>query len=117
MVGCLLNNGKEIVKTICHNIEGDTLMRRMALAITTLLCLLSGSLGLLVVPGIFAAANEGMGLRGDYFSDASLSTLALSRIDPTANFNWKIGAPAAGLPKNHFSVRWTGQVIPRYSEA
>jgi hypothetical protein len=80
-------------------------MKRIALAITVLLCLLSGSLSLLVAPGIFAAANDGMGLRGDYFSDANLTTLALSRVDPTANFNWKIGAPAAGVPKNNFSVR------------
>lgn len=47
-------------------------MKRIALAMTILLCLLSGSLSLLVAPGIFAAANDGTGLRGDYFSDANL---------------------------------------------
>src|SRR5437899_1605848 len=96
--------------------QGGTSMQRITLAITALICLLSGSLSLLVAPGIFAAANDGMGLRGDYFSDANLTTLVLSRIDPTANFNWQSGAPAAGLPKDNFTVRWTGQVIPRFSE-
>ena len=91
-------------------------MRRIVLVLTVLLCLLSGSLSLLTAPGIFAAANDGTGLHGDYFRDANLTTLALSRVDSTANFNWQSGAPATGLPKDNFSVRWIGQVIPRFSE-
>src|SRR6186713_2622234 len=91
-------------------------MKRIALATIALICLLSGSLGLFVAPNTVAAADNATGVRGDYFSDANLTTLALSRIDATANFNWQSGAPAAGLPKDNFTVRWSGQVVPRFSE-
>jgi hypothetical protein len=91
-------------------------MKRIALIITTLICLFSGIGSLLGAIRIYAAANENMGLRGDYFNDANLTTLALSRVDATANFNWQSGAPAAGLPKDNFTVRWAGQVVPRFSE-
>jgi hypothetical protein len=54
--------------------------------------------------------GSGTGLTGYYFSDQSLTTLRFTRTDPTVNFNWGTGAPAASLPSDHFSVRWTGQV-------
>ena len=37
-------------------------------------------------------------------------TLALTRVDPTVNFNWGTAAPAAGVSADNFSVRWTGRV-------
>ena len=61
-------------------------------------------------------AATGTGLTGQYFSDVSLSTLVQTEIDPTVNFNWNYAAPVAGLSPNLFSVRWTGQVQPQYSE-
>ena len=46
--------------------------------------------------------------RGEYFSNRSLlGSSALVRSDPTIGFNWGLGAPAAGLPVDNFSVRWT----------
>ena len=33
------------------------------------------------------------------------------------NFNWGQRAPEVGVPADHFSVRWSGQVQPRFSGA
>src|SRR2546423_15019230 len=64
------------------------------------------------------------GLRGEYFANDSLSGQpAFTRNDVRVDFNWGIAAPGGSpdAPYNavgadHFSVRWSGQVIPRYSE-
>jgi hypothetical protein len=58
--------------------------------------------------------GTGTGLIGDYFITASLTGLKVTRIDSTIDFNWP-GAPDTGIPADGFSVRWTGQVEPRYS--
>ena len=34
----------------------------------------------------------------------------VTRIDPTVNFDWGAGSPAAGIGADTFSARWTGQV-------
>jgi parallel beta-helix repeat protein len=55
--------------------------------------------------------GRGNGLQASYFSNATLTGSAtLQRIDPEVNFSWSTGAPAAGLPNDNFSVRWTGFV-------
>ena len=41
----------------------------------------------------------------------SNNTLALSRIDPTINFDWKLGAPDAKVHSDNFSAEWTGQIL------
>jgi len=46
--------------------------------------------------------------KGEYFSNAALSgTPAHVRNDRGIDFNWGTDAPAAGLPADNFSVRWT----------
>jgi hypothetical protein len=45
---------------------------------------------------------------GCYFSDITMSRLALTRTDPTVNFSWYAGSPDASLPANSFSARWEG---------
>jgi len=40
----------------------------------------------------------------------------LSRVDPIVNFDWGTGSPDAILPSDGFSVRWTGQITPGFSE-
>ncbi len=67
-------------------------------------------------PSPAPTVGTGTGLRGDYFSDQNLTTLALTRTDATLNFNWGNGSPATAIPVDHFSARWTGQVQPQYSE-
>jgi hypothetical protein len=56
------------------------------------------------------------GLQGDYFGDPTLTALKLRRTDATVNFDWGTGAVTTGLGPDNFSVRWTGQVTPRFSE-
>ena len=60
--------------------------------------------------------GDGVGLRGEYFSDRFFGSKVLERTDPTIDFNWASGSPGAGVPSDDFSVRWTGQVEPLYSE-
>ena len=59
---------------------------------------------------------NGDGLRGEYFSDVALNNLKLSRTDASVNFTWGDNAPAPEMPRDGFSVRWTGQVQAKYSE-
>ena len=60
------------------------------------------------------SAAEGMtGLEGEYFANQEFRGVpALTRIDREVNFDWGGDAPAKGLPQDHFSVRWTGSIIP-----
>ncbi|MDX2021958.1 MAG: PA14 domain-containing protein [Deltaproteobacteria bacterium] len=52
----------------------------------------------------------GTGLTGEYFSDMTLTSLQLTRLDSQVDFDWGAGAPAAQLPNDRFSARWTGAV-------
>jgi len=46
--------------------------------------------------------------KGEYFSNRKLNgSPAVVRNDKKIDFNWGNGAPAAGLPADNFSVRWT----------
>jgi hypothetical protein len=58
----------------------------------------------------------GRGLRGEYFAGA-FALKRLERVDATIDFDWGAGAPDPRLPADGFSVRWTGTLRPRYSEA
>jgi hypothetical protein len=64
-----------------------------------------------------AVSGSGTGLNGDYFSGTTLATKVLTRSDATVDFQWANAAPASGVPADNFSVRWTGQISPRYSGA
>lgn len=59
----------------------------------------------------------GTGLAGLYFPNRSLSgDPAMTRTDATIDFsNWGSAPPIQGVSSN-YSVRWTGYVVPRYSE-
>jgi hypothetical protein len=58
------------------------------------------------------------GLLGQYYASTviSSSVLRLTRVDYMIAFDWGDWSPAPNLSSNYFSVRWTGSVIPRYSE-
>jgi chitodextrinase len=62
-----------------------------------------------------AAAPSGAGWAGAYFANATLSGSPIGRLDATVNFSWGSAAPMAGIPVDHFSVRWTGQLTPATS--
>ena len=60
------------------------------------------------------ASAEG-GLKGEYFKGRGKDEPVLVRIDAKMDFQWGGGRPAPSVPED-FSARWTGAVVPRYSE-
>ena len=67
--------------------------------------------------GLARADGTGTGLTGNYFTSNNFSGTSSSRVDATVNFNWGTGSPGfGGLGTNNFSIRWSGQVEPRYSD-
>ncbi|MBN2484685.1 MAG: RICIN domain-containing protein [Bacteroidales bacterium] len=60
------------------------------------------------------AMGTGNGLKGEYFEGSNFETLKLTRIDKKVDFEWKEGSPID--TSDNFSVRWTGQIQPLYSE-
>jgi len=68
-----------------------------------------------------SAPGPGTGLQGVYYNGIAFAgTPLLTRIDPTINFELTYStvlSPAPGIvPPDNYSVRWTGQVKPLYSE-
>lgn len=56
------------------------------------------------------------GLRGEYFDHEDLTNLKMTRVDSKVNFAWGHASPHPSIEPDYFSVRWTGQVEPQYSE-
>ncbi|WP_315098460.1 PQQ-dependent sugar dehydrogenase [uncultured Cellulomonas sp.] len=67
-------------------------------------------------PTTLSAALTLRGLQGAYFDNQDLTGTTVNRLDPTVGFSWGTGAPVAGIGADTFSVRWSGAVIPRYSQ-
>lgn len=45
----------------------------------------------------------------EYFNNMTLSgSPTVQRVDAAINFDWHTGSPAAGIPADYFSARWTG---------
>lgn len=59
--------------------------------------------------------GRGDGLYAEYFNNVDFTDLARVGVDETIAFNFGTGAPA-GVAADTFSVRWTGQIEPLYSE-
>ncbi|NDJ78413.1 MAG: DUF1349 domain-containing protein [Chloroflexi bacterium] len=85
------------------------------------------------VPALAAVPTEpegtGTGLQGDYFDNADFTEPRLTRLDAQPNRDWGFGSPnmiaitnTPGMALENlidpdtFSVRWTGQIVPRFSE-
>jgi hypothetical protein len=68
-----------------------------------------------LMPDVTPVNGTGDGLTGVYFNGTNFQTQVLSRKDAVVNFDWANGSPAASVNVDQFSVRWTGQVQPRYS--
>ena len=60
--------------------------------------------------------GAGTGLKGDYYDNMDFTNLLVTRTDATVNFSWGDGSPDPLIGVDTFSVRWTGQVQPAYSE-
>jgi len=61
------------------------------------------------------AQMSGYGLFAEYFKKDNFKKVLLTRVDPTLDFNWNEHSPAEGLPRDYFSVRWSGSFVPRQS--
>ena len=61
-------------------------------------------------------SGQGSGLLGEYFSRGSSSKPTFGRLDPQVRFDWGDGRPGPGLKEDHFQVRWTGMVQPKFTE-
>jgi uncharacterized protein (DUF1800 family) len=69
---------------------------------------------------------SGTGLLGQYFTNSSTTytnglnfnptNLFLTRIDPTIDFVWGGTNPPPNLSNGLYTVRWTGQIQPQFSE-
>jgi phage tail-like protein len=85
--------------------------------------LAAGSPDGMIVPGLTPADPHYLGLRGDYYLGLDFAQLRLTRTDAEINFDdaemnfdWEIESPVSTDPADKFSVRWSGQLQPRYSE-
>jgi hypothetical protein len=58
----------------------------------------------------------GTGLKGEYYDQIDFTDLKVTRTDATVNFNLGEGSPDPSIDPETFSVRWTGQVQPQFSE-
>src|SRR5688500_5736856 len=58
----------------------------------------------------------GAGLLGEYFGTADQTNLLIAKPEPALNFKWGKRAPLPEVPKDNFSVRWTGQFMPVTTE-
>jgi hypothetical protein len=60
----------------------------------------------------------GGGLKGHYYGGANFEQLQLERVDPTIAFDWTTVPPDPSLPGSQpYSVRWSGQLVPKFSES
>jgi glucose/arabinose dehydrogenase len=61
--------------------------------------------------------GTGSGLTADYYDSVDLTgTPVLSRVERVPYTSWGTERPAPGVPRNDFSVRWSGTLHPQFSE-
>ena len=60
--------------------------------------------------------GTGTGLYGDYFDDVNLTRAAAHAHRPQRGLQLGSGSPDPSLEADTFSVRWTGKVVPAFSE-
>jgi PA14 domain len=64
-----------------------------------------------------ATAFGGTGLTGLYFNNMDFTGTTATRVDTTISKAWTgTGSPISGIAGTTYSIRWTGQVVPSYSE-
>ncbi len=58
-------------------------------------------------------SDMGPGLRAEYYdNDSWTGPPAVTRLDPHVDFAWGPSPPAPEISVEHFSVRWTGRIVP-----
>lgn len=59
----------------------------------------------------------GTGLEGKYYNNDDFTNLVKTQVDPEIDFFWGVNGPEGFSNPNHLSVRWTGEVLPLFSES
>lgn len=62
------------------------------------------------------AVGSGAGLRALVFDNADFTSIKRARIDATVDADWTTNSPSSTTDADTFSIRWLGQVQPRYSQ-
>ncbi|MBN6152410.1 glycoside hydrolase family 3 C-terminal domain-containing protein [Xanthomonas sp. AmX2] len=66
-----------------------------------------------MIPETALRSNGRPGLTGEYFDNLDLQGKPRHvRQDRTVSFNWDRVAPAKGVDRDRYSVRWTGELLP-----
>jgi len=56
---------------------------------------------------------KGKGLYGEYYDNETFQGRPKhTQIDEAVSFNFGVGGAFAGMPADHFSIRWTGRLVP-----
>ncbi len=64
-------------------------------------------------PGSDRSGPRAGGLTGEYFAHRDfMGEPVATRVDTVLDFNWWDQAPLEGVPKDSFSVRWSGVLLP-----
>jgi hypothetical protein len=63
-----------------------------------------------VTIAVTTGSTAGTGLLGRYYGTRDLTGAVLLQRVEAVNFNWNASAPATGVPKDNFSIRWSGYV-------
>src|SRR5204863_6142552 len=83
---------------------------------------MASNASIVIYPSVGA---NGTGLTGQYYTNASATyasannfnpaNIKFTRVDTNIDFTW--GTTSVPFPNNgYYTVRWTGQVLPQYSE-
>jgi beta-glucosidase len=66
-----------------------------------------------MIPETALRSDGKPGLRGEYFDNVDLAgNPRTQRQDRVVSFNWDHVAPAKGVDKDRYSVRWSGELLP-----
>ncbi len=60
--------------------------------------------------------SYGDGLLGYYYNGMDFESFVDTKVVGTIDFEWGYGSPFEGVNGDEFSVRWVGEIQPRYSE-
>ena len=66
--------------------------------------------------GPVLAQSTGDGLKGVYYLNTNLTSASATVVDPLVSYRWYGCPPQPGMSGTSFSIRWTGQLFPTYSE-
>lgn len=67
-------------------------------------------------PDFIRVLPNSAGLQAEYFDNMDLTDLKLVRTDAQINYDWGLTAPIPGMGVDTFSVRWSGYILPQFSE-